>query len=542
MIMHTFYCTITLLLTFTTTVARAHEEQTTDIGYDQLFVTHNESFSQVCQDSNFPKYIKGTFIIPSLGQFEKGGVTFQGLLDGYGKLSRFSVSNGNICFASRMMDTGFYNVSNQMDSIAPSMLFMNTIPTRNFSGIRNLQGPNDNVFVNTYALDNHFRCVTDSQVELEFDPKTLKMNGPKMKWQDKTDHGIPLGSAHGLPEVNIDGTSTGCRINVHPQVGYLQIKHDISVLRICPNAPYTRNILATVDLPFMPYFHSWGLTSNYAVLPMMKFTVDMIKVMEGQTLSEAFTPEDLKNPNTDIYVVPLDNSTGTKPVKVVLPNEHVFFTHTMNSYQVDDETLIMDIIAWGTNPFSSDAAALSLYRNKTTRDSLALRGIPKRLTINITSGTAATTIMKGFAKGEIMGPTNTDFTKINPHYHTRKYCIFYAVQWNSNGNPSHPELNSYATMAIIKYNVCTGVSSFWRGPSNNFYPSEPTFVPTNKVYHPDDAEDDGTLVFTVLNGETKMSSFLAVDAKTMTVLSNVTLPDTIGFTTHGEFFEGLLVD
>ena len=56
------------------------------------------------------------------------------------------------------------------------------------------------------------------------------------------------------------------------------------------------------------------------------------------------------------------------------------------------------------------------------------------------------------------------------------------------------------------------------------------------------AEDDGVLVFTVLNGENRTSSFVAVDAASMQTLQEATLPgDPIGFTTHGQYYSGLLV-
>jgi hypothetical protein len=53
------------------------------------------------------------------------------------------------------------------------------------------------------------------------------------------------------------------------------------------------------------------------------------------------------------------------------------------------------------------------------------------------------------------------------------------------------------------------------------------------------AEDDGVLVFTVLNGATNTSSFITVDARTMKTVGNATVPDTIGFTTHGQFYQHL---
>ena len=48
-----------------------------------------------------------------------------------------------------MMDTAFYNQSEALGAVGPNNLFYKTDPPRKFSGMRNIEGPNDNVFVNT---------------------------------------------------------------------------------------------------------------------------------------------------------------------------------------------------------------------------------------------------------------------------------------------------------------------------------------------------------------------------------------------------------
>ena len=149
-----------------------------------------------------------------------------------------------------------------------------------------------------------------------------------VKWADKADSGgIPLGSAHALVEVLPAANATvGCLINVHPLTGFTQQTHDVSIIRICPNAPYEREIVNTVTkLPFTPYFHSWGLSPNFAVLPIMKFTLDLLTVMEGKTLSQAFKPEDVANPDTTIYVV--STKTHGSIVECTLKNKHLYYTH-----------------------------------------------------------------------------------------------------------------------------------------------------------------------------------------------------------------------
>ena len=57
----------------------------------------------------------------------------------------------------------------------------------------------------------------------------------------------------------------------------------------------------------------------------MKFTLDLITVMEGKTLSQAFKPEDVANPDTTIYVV--STKTNGSIVECTLKNKHLYYTH-----------------------------------------------------------------------------------------------------------------------------------------------------------------------------------------------------------------------
>jgi carotenoid cleavage dioxygenase-like enzyme len=509
-----------------------------DPGYIELFTTHNASMDVGCIEFASPEWLTGTFVLPSLGQFEMKEERFTGLLDGFGKLASFSLSNNSLCYQSQMMDTGFYNDSLKAGKIAPSLMFAETIPKRNYSGIQNLAGPNDNVFVNTYSLGlpgnrSNFRCVTDSQMQLEFDPLTLKTVGTRIKWNDKM-AGLDIGSAHPLSHPN----EPGCIVNVHPETAYTMFSHDVSVFKICNDAPYSRVMLNTVKTPYMPYYHSWGLTKTTVILPMMHFTLNFIDMIAGKTLSESF--QNIKGTDTTIHLMPLDGSTS--PTTVVLKGIELYYTHVMNAYDDTNiangnQLIIFDCIKFSHNPFSGNGASLSMYRNKKARDRMGTgeTGIPTRITIDTVQNTATAMPMKGFDfknNNDVMGKMETDFPKINPNFSAKKYCLFWAVQWRTN----YPKDISYAQMGLIKYNVCTGEYSFWR--YENVYPSEPTFVPNTNA---NAAEDDGVLVFSALNGETKTTNFFSVNATTMKTISNATIPDTIGFTTHGQFYQNMII-
>ena len=76
----------------------------TDPGYESLFTTNNESmFGFVSEPGPVPiDLIGGSYIIPSLGQFEMGDQKVQGLFDAFGKLHRFGFNaNGSMSFACK---------------------------------------------------------------------------------------------------------------------------------------------------------------------------------------------------------------------------------------------------------------------------------------------------------------------------------------------------------------------------------------------------------------------------------------------------------
>ena len=170
-----------------------------DTQYNELFRGYNTTVdSRVSACVDIPRaadIADGSFIMPSLGQFNMGPMSLNGALDAYGKLSRFTISGGRVCFAARMMATGFWNASVAEGEVAPGVLFMETTPPRGNKGMTNLKGPNDNSYVNTVAVGDRFFAVTDSRFVVEFDPTSLAVLSD-VKFDDHLDRmTVGLGSA-----------------------------------------------------------------------------------------------------------------------------------------------------------------------------------------------------------------------------------------------------------------------------------------------------------------------------------------------------------
>lgn len=477
-----------------------------------MFRDNNATVPEVC--SPLASTLNGTWIMPAAAQFHMGEYNMQGLLDGFGKYHRFTISHGQLCFEATMMGTVFWNTSVADNKVAPDALFMETAPPRGYSMMDNLQAVGDNTFVNTIKVGSTYLSITDSQKMLEFDPMTLRIKA-NFTWDDHLDRlNIALGSAHPLPE---PGSAQGCLLGLHPERDVIGAQ--IKLYRFCPDRPSKRIVVATLRKSYLPYLHSFGISASHAVLPLMHFRVDVpAMMMNGGTIAPAFKPQD-KGKDTLVMLQPLD---GSAPTTFSLPGD-VYYTHIANTYE-NATAVICDIVTYDQNPFS-EPAMLANWRDKARRDRFRPAIVQRWVMHTAGARKGRIDVQNVSAPGRI-----TDFTNINRQYNGVRYCFYYAVEWRHNSV-------TYDDMAIVRQDVCTGTRSYFH--RDNAFPSEPTFVPRSGV-GATGAEDDGVLLFTILNGTSGTSSLVQVDAATMALVSESPLGVGTGFTTHGEWYEGLL--
>merc|ERR1712217_669041 len=140
---------------------------------------------------------------------------------------------------------------------------------------------------------------------------------------------------------------------------------------------------------------------------------------------------------------------------------------------------------------------------------------------------------------EEKGRNDFEVPKINEKLRGEKYCISYLMQFHTyDYNADHNSLNSgpFGAVGLAKRNICTGERMGWYEP--NQYPSEVEFVadPAGS------GEDDGVLLGFVFDGNTNLSYFHILDAKTMKQVAKAPLPLKIPFLVHSSFFADDEVD
>jgi len=411
-------------------------------------------------------------------------------------------------------------------TIAPDLLFYETEPPRHcplYDPICNLPpvAPNDNTFVNTFMHDGQLLSVTDAPYMLTLDPVSLNVTGTK-KWKDSgiQDTVAIIGSAH--PEVNKKYNEI---IDFVGNENVITGGVDIVIYGMSDDHKESRKKYgSTVSMKSSPYMHSYGVTDEFTILPRMpvKFGLPV-----GKMMASAFTDIPLIEAGEDngFFIVPMN---GSDVIKKFLPvDEKLYFTHTVNVFEVPERNEVIDLATTDFNVFSSDLKTKDEL-NKSMRDACynTSLNIVKRFHIPLGDGDIRTEVISD-------PTTKTDFMKMNYKYHSKKHCFYWGVEW-------YGDKKTKAYMSIVKYDVCSGsdiVATKKSWHKDYWYPSEALMInnPGEEA-----AEDDGVIAFIALEGASEQTYFITVNASTMEEISTSGPYPPVAFTTHAEWFQNMV--
>eukprot|EP00929_Paragymnodinium_shiwhaense_P001204 TRINITY_DN101425_c0_g1_i1.p1 TRINITY_DN101425_c0_g1~~TRINITY_DN101425_c0_g1_i1.p1 ORF type:complete len:531 (-),score=89.69 TRINITY_DN101425_c0_g1_i1:487-2079(-) len=495
-----------------------------DLGWEALFESQLDEFEDRCvsvEGDALPKWVAGDFIIPSVGQFEMGGRKFVSYGDAFGKYHRFGIQGDKVCATYRMLHSGFYNESIKEGTIGKGALFEGTIPPRPCSlgkaacRVENVLAPNDNTFVNTFKVGGKLLSLTDGPFPLELDPKTLEVLGT-YKFHDHLTGVAPglSGSAHPLPH-----PETGAMIDFVGTDNVITGGGSVYMFSIDNDDPRTRKSLVTVPDGKPPYMHSFGVTDKYIVLPHMPVAFNAGALALSDNIEDVFKDIPITKPDENNAFRIADIQGKAEPILRKLPADYkLYYTHTINTFE-NASGLVIDLVTAPGNPFSQRNLTIAAILNKPQRDADPLARMTVRR-FHMPLSEDGEVSMEDLTDPDMA----VDFTNINPKYRGKQNCFFWGVNWLT-------DKQNYADMSIIKRDLCNGKDLRWQ--QKFWYPSEPTFISAPGA---DAKEDEGLIVFTALDGNSKDTYLMFLDAATMRVRSKVGPFPRIGFTTHGEFY------
>lgn len=481
-----------------------------DLGWELLATSSGAEIPRVCTPTKtLPSWVKGSFFIAGPALFEMGGIAFKSLFDGYGRTNKFEMQDGEVCYTSVWLNTSYYLAAKKLGHVGPGVLFEGTIPERppcpTMDPVCDLQGPMDNNWVNMMPMGKEALMLTDAPLMVRFDLETMAVSGA-YPWEDKLDwkyHRATTGSAHPLLRPGTESTY----IEIAAMVPIVPFAHPfISVYSLDSKVGQKRTLLAKVPMKSLLYFHSFGVTKNYVVLPCnLKLGMNSSMMHHRPEILDSF-----QETWDGIHVVDLAGNVQ------VFNTEHFFHVHIANTFE-NATGIVMDLGVDSSIPFSDGPQLTTAkFLNKTLRDAVP-RNEFRRYHLHTSGPANGTVTFETFTSGVAV-----DFFRINSEFSGKPYCYAYMSEW-------FHDRKSYASLAVLKQDMCTGEKKYWY--RKNTYPGEPNFVPK-----PGGAEDDGVVVFVALDGEKRTSLYVVLDGKTLEELAVVTLPAHIPFTAHGTWW------
>eukprot|EP00929_Paragymnodinium_shiwhaense_P073233 TRINITY_DN37267_c0_g1_i1.p1 TRINITY_DN37267_c0_g1~~TRINITY_DN37267_c0_g1_i1.p1 ORF type:complete len:571 (-),score=113.81 TRINITY_DN37267_c0_g1_i1:535-2247(-) len=530
-----------------------------DLGYADMFSNNLNEFAnqQIEVKGQVPDWLVGGAHVmngAALWSFPKRRMSH--VLDGFSKIHAVEFTSKNTAvYSGQFARSGFYNNAVSKQDVTAGLLFEDTVPPRHVLPLQNALAPNDNINVNVIRINGSVQLISDV-VGTVFLNSTMGTDhvdvdghfpGAKITFTDVPSFpngmAVTLGSAHPLSMKLSSQQETGEFYGIAAATKatpFQSVKAELlRLFKIDPLMGWKhREEVITLELPRVPYMHSFGFVSpegtkpgdatryKYAVLIHHPFYMHLTKEFPLYDLPMEDIFEFVENEPVRFYVV--DLGTGKLAYNLTLDGEPFIYSHTLNSYQ-EGSSIYLDLVGYKMSFFKR--SAFDVVLNKTARDASKTAYV-FRLVLNLDSGAVElSTVLPG---ADIELPTT------NEYYKGRKYCYAWSYEQNFKRSDSDAAgaagATGYASMAATKFDLCASAkeqrtvrTSFYK-PYHYFH--ESFFVPRPGATR----EDDGVIMQPAHDGSTGSMSLYVLDAASMKPLAQAVFPKGAGgLLTHTRF-------
>jgi len=435
-------------------------------------------------EGRLPDWLQGALVRTGPAKWEVGEQTMNHWFDGFAMLHRFGISDGEVSYANRFLQTKAYRTSREKGEITYSEFA--TDPCRSlFARVMSMFSPKltDNANVNLGKLGERYISMTETPIPVEFDGDTLETVGVAYE--------VPgmLTTAH----PHLDRASGGM-LNYAAKIG---ARNRYRFFHLPPDEQKPR-VIAEVPVKEPAYMHSFGLTEGWLVLGEFPLVVNPISIpLSGRPYIENYRWK----PELGTRITLIDRGTGeaTGPFET----DPFFCFHHVNAYE-QNGAVVVDACIYENAEIVEDLYLERLRHGKPT-DRAELR----RFRIQPSSGTVT---HEQLAEG-------LELPRINYGRHNeRPYRYVWGVDAESGWHDR-----------IVKVDVQERATIAWQ--EEGCSPGEPVFVVA-----PDAAEeDDGVLLSVVFDSRSGRSSMLVLDAADLSELARAEAPHHVPYGFHGQF-------
>ncbi|XP_066996131.2 carotenoid isomerooxygenase [Anabrus simplex] len=498
-----------------------------------------------------PQWLRGSLLRNGPGSLKVGDMTFEHLFDSSALLHRFCISNGNVTYQNRFLQSQTFKRNTAAQRIVVTEFGTKAAPDpcqSIFQRVAAMFTPgesiSDNAMISVYPFGDEFYTFTESPIIHRIDPRTLEtMNRLNVaKYVSIVNH-----SSH--PHVLKDGTVFNLGLTVTatgPSYAIVKFPTTRSSADSLPEDKASTFEQATIvgkvpaRWPLHPsYMHTFGITERFFVIVEQPLCVSVPGMIKTQLANSPMVAAFRWYNDQQTLVHLMDRETGVLLRTFV--TETFFYLHIINCYE-EDEHVVVDLCCY-RDPSMLDCMYVEAMKGIQKNPDYArmFRGRPLRFVFPLThsreqeknlvtlksSDARAFCLPNGqiFAQPELLCSLGCETPRINyDRYMGRPYRYFYAIS-------SDVDLDNPGT--LIKVDTFSRTKKTWS--ENNIFPSEPIFVP-----HPDGKEEDDGVILSSLvwgQGEENRAGLLILDAKTWTEIARAEFitPSPVPKCLHGWF-------
>ncbi|XP_059084568.1 carotenoid isomerooxygenase-like [Tigriopus californicus] len=482
-----------------------------------------------------PEWLSGVLYRTGPGVRKFGKDQYLHAMDGLAIIHAVEIRNGQAKYRSRALESEVLQKNSHANRICvtefgtfqtpdPCMTILGKFKNR-FLTIPNLEDVTDNGAVNLYFHGDELFTSTETNNIRQVDTSTLEtVNGITRHSQMNSNIVVQRATAH--PHSDPDGTlyNFGCGMR------WGQIYH--SVIKFPPpttDSHGTRlsshdQAVRVADVPArsnwsIPYFHSFGISENYFILPESPMTINVMKaILMNVNQSPPVEIFDWDPQGTSTFILVKRDSGQVHPIRY---NGRAFAClHHINAYEEEDQLIVDMCVSEGT-------VYSRLYLEAIERDAANVPPsdpirfvLPLKMPANVEPGanlvTLKNTKCRAFKESgslmrvteEALSQKRMDMPQINYAVNTKPYRYFYSVQVDED-NLSFTRLYKND----VETKSCVGIFE-----EKNIWVSEPVFVG-----RPGSDQEDNGVVLSLLakKDDPTYVGLLTLDANTFQEVSRV---------------------
>jgi carotenoid cleavage dioxygenase-like enzyme len=440
-----------------------------------------------------PNWLSGTLLRTGPAKFDVWKTTVNHWFDGLAMLHRFSVSDGEVTYTNRFLESDSF--CEALEKGALSRGEFATDPCRTlFQRVAAVFSPKltDNCNVNVDQFGGEIVALTETTLPVRFDAETLKVLG---HYEVSAKVGGMVSIAHPHHDAQ-----RRCRFSYVVDFG----RRSRYRLFAIPDDGTPERIVAEMPVDKPAYMHSFAMTERFLVLTEFPLVVDPLRLLLELA---PFIRNYRWKPERGLRFHVFDKDSGELVASHTADARFAF--HHVNAFETGGGVAI-DVITY------EDAGIIDqLYLARLRAgEPIAATGELTRYAIPLTGA--------GPVGVETLHSTMLELPRIDYDRHAGKA---YSVVWGTGRRSGAAFLDS-----IVRLDVGTKAELTWS--ADGCFPGEPVFVAAPGGQR----EGEGVLLSVVLDARRNTSFLLVLDAETLAEIARAECPHHIPFSFHGNFF------